>query len=339
MSCHFEGGVAANVPFSTGMQPGGGLKTSHSWSGSMPNSTTDQGANNPFGLRTSDQVSDANVITQLGTYGFCSVSPTTYTSKSSCTSNGGTWTAQVVCSTCHSVMAQTNAPWDPGAAPVVTGTATGGSTTSVADSNQSWTPNAWVGYYVKMTSGSNNRVIQHIAGNTSTTLTLAQGASFPSAVVSGNTYGIMPAGKHFMREANSQSEMCEDCHYYRSAAWTTLSDVKTYDGNKKSHPVAKNLTTDVANPDLFIGAVPYEPKCAAACSNSAWTTVGACTGNGGTWDPQYCRQTGSPRYHQNGGADTNSTNNIVFDADGKIRCMSCHGVHYTDSKSRTVDKP
>lgn len=338
LSCHYSGGRASDLPFSSAMQPSGNLKTSHSWSGSMPNSSNDQGVNNPYGLRTSDQLSNSMVSGQLSAFGLCSINPTVNTQKTTCQNAGGVWTAQAVCSVCHSVMSHSGNPWDPAAtAPVDTGTATGGSTTMVIDGSKSWTSNQWAGYYVRMTSSPNLGLVQHIAGNTGTTLTFMPGAALGHAVSSGNTYEIESRGRHFLRTNNDLNQLCEDCHYYRSPA--ALTDVKIYDGNKKSHPVAKNLTTDVANPDLFIGAVPYEPKCSAACSNSAWTTVGACTGNGGTWDPQYCRQTGSPRYHQNGGADTNSTNNIVFDADGKIRCMSCHGVHYSDSKSSTVERP
>lgn len=120
--------------------------------------------------------------------------------------------------------------------------------------------------------------------------------------------------KHFMRSNNDLNQMCVDCHYY---SVNTSNDVKVYDGTRKNHPIVKNLTSDVSNPARFIGAAPYEPNCKGAA----------------------CAQTGSPRYHQNGGSDTNTTNNIVFDAQGKIRCLSCHGVHYTDSNSTTVDQP
>lgn len=361
MSCHISGGIARNKPFSTSMQPAGALKTSHSWNGSMPNSANDQGTGNPYGLRTDDQVAASGLKTKLGSFGTCSngtdttkaacesnascsnslyttqetctangtcdISPYTYTTELSCTSNGGvwnactwtphtpgTWTAQVVCSTCHAVMSQTNSPWDPFATPAISGTATGGSMSTVSDSTKSWAANQWSGYYVLVPNNSTG-VIHQIGGNTASTLTLANGENFSSAVSAGTTYGIQAKGRHFMRTNNDLNQMCEDCHYYRTAG--ALTDVKIYDGTRKSHPVMKNISTDVANASLFVGTAPYEPNCKDAS----------------------CAQTGAPRYQLNGGSDTNLRNNIVFDSNGKIRCLSCHGMHYTDSMTSTVNQP
>ncbi len=131
----------------------------------------------------------------------------------------------------------------------------------------------------------------------------------PNAPASGS-------GRHFQSTGNDLSQMCEDCHAYRKPA-TTGTDVRTYDGNKKSHPVMKIFssaggeTPDVTNPNQF-NAAPYEPL---------WNNT---------------QQTGS-RYHQNGGSDTDTTNNIVVDSSKQIRCLSCHGAHYTDSDSATTD--
>lgn len=38
-------------------------------------------------------------------------------------------------------------------------------------------------------------------------------------------------------------------------------------------------------------------------------------------------------------SDGNVTNDFVLGAGGVVRCTSCHGVHYTDSNSGTVDGP
>jgi predicted CXXCH cytochrome family protein len=368
MSCHISGGVARNKPFSTSMQPAGASKSSHSWSGSMPNSANDQGGSNPYGLRTDDQVADSGLKTQIGRFGTCSngadttkaacasdgscstplyttqatctangtcnISTYTYTTELSCQSNGGVWTAntwtphtpgiwtaQVVCSTCHAVMSQAYSPWDPFATPAVSGTATGGSPSTVSDSTKSWTVNQWAGYYVLVPNNSTG-VIYQIGGNTAGILTLANGETFVNAVSAGTTYGIQAKGRHYMRTDNDLNQMCEDCHYYRTPAsvpqgGVSQTDVRTWDGNKKSHPVMKNISTDVANASLFVGTAPYEPNCTDAS----------------------CAQTGAPRYQLNGGSDANPSNNIVFDSNGKIRCLSCHGIHYTDSNSSTVDKP
>lgn len=328
MSCHYNGGIAGNLPFSSAMEPGGSLRTSHSWSGVMPDTLNDQGANNAFGLRRDDQVVSSLLQNELGTFGNCS-NPA-YTTRSSCNSGGGTWTADVVCSTCHSVMFQTYTPWDPQSAPGVAGTASGGSTTTLTDTTQSWTTNQWAGYYLEMTGGANNGKIEVISSNTGNTLTLAKGMTFSYAVAAGDTYGIASTGRHFMRTNNDTNQMCTDCHYYRSAAYLSSvpaacssatdkekCNLETWDGNVKSHPVGMNLTTDVTNASLFVGAAPYEPDCKGAG----------------------CAETGPPRYDLNGGTDTNLTDNVVLDSNGRIRCLSCHGVHYTDSNSATVDQP
>lgn len=359
LSCHFSGGIAGKKHFLTSMQPSGALKTSHSWSGVMPNSANNQGANNPYGLRTDDQVVNAALKVQLAKYGNCSngvdgskancvmigsCSVATYTTQATCTANGtcskttyktqatclanagvwttnvwtphtpAIWTATVVCSTCHASMSQIIAPWDPLATPSVTGVATGGSKTSLIDSTKSWTQNQWAGYYVRVPNTVSG-VIQVIGSNTANTLNWISGEAYVTAIAAGTTYGIQATGKHFMRMSNDLNQMCEDCHFYRTAA--QLTNVKIYDGTKKSHPVVMNISTDVSNGLLFVGTAPFEPNCKGAA----------------------CAQTGSPRYNLNGGADTNSTNNIVLDSAGKIRCLSCHGVHWTDSNSSTVDKP
>lgn len=69
----------------------------------------------------------------------------------------------------------------------ITGTATGGSTTTLVDSGKSWTTNQWLGYYVFV--GSQTAVI---VSNTATTLNLVDldGNALGSAISSGNTYQI-----------------------------------------------------------------------------------------------------------------------------------------------------
>ena len=42
-----------------------------------------------------------------------------------------------------------------------------------------------------------------------------------------------------------------------------------------------------------------------------------------------------------GGADFdgNPSNDLSFDANGNIHCLTCHGVHFADSNSTSVDGP
>jgi hypothetical protein len=116
------------------------------------------------------------------------------------------------------------------------------------------------------------------------------------------------AGRHFVRVPNDYNQLCEDCHYYRTQP-STQTNVRTYTGKPTSHPVTVNLA------GASYHAVPLEPQAAA-------------------WAPQP-----GTRYALNGGTDTNLTNNLVMDPSSQIRCLTCHGVHYTDSNSATVDQP
>lgn len=125
------------------------------------------------------------------------------------------------------------------------------------------------------------------------------------------------SGRNFQRISNDMNQICEDCHYYRAPA-TSGTDVRTWDGNKKSHPVKKIFTNDIGRnvwDTTQFNNVPLEP----ASANWAWQSGG--------------------RYHLNGGSDNNVTNNIVVDSSKQIRCLSCHGIHYSDSSSGTIDGP
>lgn len=219
----------------------------------------------------------------------------------------------VTCSACHDQHSQNAAPWDPFAGG---GTATSGTASVVKDNRQGWTPNQWAGNYVKMTGGANLNQVAQIAFNTYSSLTLV--TPFTAPVAAGDPY-IIARGRHFQRSANSLNQACEDCHYYRSPA-SGQTDVETWTGKPLSHPVGKVFTSangetpNVADPSQFNSA-PLKP----AFDN--WSA-----------------QTGG-RYQYNRGSDTNSTNNLVVDPTGQVRCLSCHGIHYTDSDSGTVDQP
>lgn len=71
------------------------------------------------------------------------------------------------------------------------GTATGGSTTTLVHSGKTWGTNQWAGFYLKITSGSASGQLKKITGNTNNTLTV--GVAFSVAVASGNGYQIIPA--------------------------------------------------------------------------------------------------------------------------------------------------
>ena len=121
----------------------------------------------------------------------------------------------------------------------------------------------------------------------------------------------VPAGEPGLRATSMPwDKFCRDCH--RSWVMTHDTDlvsgggVRNWDGNFKSHPVGVGLG---ANGLTYDRTQPLD-------------------GNG---------------LAQSGGAspdvDGNPSNDLAFDGDGNVQCLSCHGVHYADSNTLTVDAP
>jgi predicted CXXCH cytochrome family protein len=110
------------------------------------------------------------------------------------------------------------------------------------------------------------------------------------------------AGRHFQRLDNDTNYMCRNCHSDKN-----MTSVRTWTGANLSHPVGVAMPQDSAK---FHDA-PREPN--------------------GSY------QTGGPRYAGNGTGDTNSSNNLILDANRQVQCSSCHNVHYADSDPNTVD--
>ena len=111
-------------------------------------------------------------------------------------------------------------------------------------------------------------------------------------------------------DIHSADTFCRDCH--RDWVMTHDTDrvggggVRTWDGNFKSHPVGVGLGTN----------------------GRGYDRVEPLDGNG---------------LAQNGtgpaDADGNATNDLRLDPAGNVQCLSCHGVHYADSNTTTVDGP
>ena len=117
------------------------------------------------------------------------------------------------------------------------------------------------------------------------------------------------SGRHFQRMPNDLNQLCEDCHYYRVQTHTTVEGPG--DGIKVfSHPVGQALN---ANAKGYDRAAPLDVNGVA--------------------------QSGA-RFAVSGAGDTNDTNNLVVESTtNKVRCLSCHNVHYTDSNGFTLDGP
>ncbi|UCG78636.1 MAG: cytochrome c3 family protein, partial [Nitrospirota bacterium] len=280
MNCHISTAPndAANKPFADAMYTTNGI--SHPWGApiAMPG-TSDP--NNTGGLRATADLSSVAIKTFLTHY-----------------------SDEPMCSVCHDLHSQRNASFNPNNED--SGTATGGSLNTVADTSKAWTVDAWIGYSVEMTGGLNVGEVRKIQSNTGTVLTAA--SDFTNPVAASDTYKIY--GGDFQKIPNDLNQLCEDCHYYRTVASGNTA-VRTYDGNKLSHPVGTNL--------------------ASAGDTSQFLSVPA--------DANYNAQTGPPRYSGDGAGDTNDTNNLIYDGTGNIGCMTCHNVHYADSDGSTDDTP
>ncbi len=95
------------------------------------------------------------------------------------------------------------------------------------------------------------------------------------------------------------ARFCRDCH----RDWAMdHAGARTYTGAYRSHPVGVSLNANAAGYDR---ATPLD-------------------GNG---------------LAQGGAGDGNATNDLRLDAGGRVQCLSCHGVHYADGNTLTVDRP
>jgi predicted CXXCH cytochrome family protein len=301
LSCHNDTGIAAGKPFNDTMQAIPGTSgSSHRWDVlidcAVPGTC---GPNSRYGLRQPAADPDNPVFPT-------EIQNTTLNIMLKKYDN------VVTCSTCHNQHLQSSASFDPFEEDSGTTSTGAGDNLTVIDNTKTWTEDEWQGFAVEITSGPIAGEIRRIASNTATgTLTVEE--AFSQAVGSGVTYQIF--GGNFQRLDNDMAQLCEDCHYYRTLQ-AGQTNVRVFDGKKKSHPIGIVFPTGISNDPTRFNTEPREPA-------------------GANWAPQ----TGAPRYHLNGGTDTNATNNVVFDSTQKIRCLTCHGMHYVDSDENTVDQP
>jgi hypothetical protein len=107
--------------------------------------------------------------------------------------------------------------------PTASGTATGGSTTTLVDSSKSWAPNQWAGYFVcDLTQGETPLV----ASNTANTLTFFQ--AVPQAAAAGDSYLIVPdsiyTSFHVSMETVNEVLNCGSPTLYTLAVYNLAAD-------------------------------------------------------------------------------------------------------------------
>jgi predicted CXXCH cytochrome family protein len=229
---------------------------------------------------------------------------------------------KVVCSTCHDQHAATSANGGTSRTSAAKKITALGSTGTLA-SGGSYTGASGVWYLVEIQSPGGTGVATFRWSKDSGTTWMASGVLTGGGVVLNNGVTVtfangtgptqFAAGERwefyaawpFLRvkvdqgDNASSDKFCRDCH----SSWVMdHSGVNVYTGAAKSHPVGIALNANAAGYDR---AVPLD-------------------GNGA---------------QQGAGGDTNASNNLKLDASGRIQCLTCHGVHYTDSNTLSEDGP
>lgn len=163
-----------------------------------------------------------------------------------------------------------------------------------------WNGSAWVAYASNPRTA--NTAAQALNDGANVTVTFTGGAG---TFVAGNRYYFY-VSYPFLRVAldsgdnTAGTKFCRDCH----GAWTMdHTNLEDTDGTKiMGHPVGVALN---ANARGYDRAAPLD-------------------GNG---------------LAQAGDRDTNPSNDLKLDAGNRVQCTTCHGLHYADSNTTTVDGP
>jgi len=104
------------------------------------------------------------------------------------------------------------------AASFASGTATGGTTTTLVNSGKNWNTNQWANYQVRFTGGTGKGQIAKIASNTATTLTISTVAVAPDATT---TYSIEGDDDAFYLMGNNAVTLYK--YIVSTNTWSTLT--------------------------------------------------------------------------------------------------------------------
>jgi len=222
----------------------------------------------------------------------------------------------IICSTCHN---QHSADSAFGGTPRVGNpkplTALGSTGAVTAGGTFSGPSGVW--YLIEISTGGNENNAQfHYSKDNGISFFATRSVGVDVALDSGVTVSFgagsyvvgerweFSAAWPFLRAAldsgGAGSALCRDCHRSWEMDHTA---VETWDGTPRSHPVGVALN---ANGKGYDRAVPLD-------------------GNGAV--------------QGTAGVDANPTNDLVLDASGHVQCLTCHGVHFVDSNTLTVDLP
>ncbi|KAF0217382.1 MAG: fibronectin type III domain-containing [Geobacteraceae bacterium] len=140
-----------------------------------------------------------------------------------------------------------------------TAAGSGSSTTQLVDSANTWGTDWTQGYYVMMTSGSNNGHARRITGKTATALTVD---AFPSPIVVGDTYLIAPPAKvasYFgtaVGSGSSATQLVDTASWWGATNYTGYYLMMTSRDNAgKVRKITGNTPTSVTVSPAFDSAI------------------------------------------------------------------------------------
>lgn len=123
------------------------------------------------------------------------------------------------------------------------GTATGGSTTTIVNNAKNWTTNQWTNYQVRITAGTGIGQISTIISNTATTLTIAAGATIDSTSV----YEITANDDNIYFLGNASATMYK--YSISSNTWKVMSPT-TARGGVPGTGLSANICYKSGDPNL-----------------------------------------------------------------------------------------
>lgn len=157
-----------------------------------------------------------------------------------------------------------------------TGTASGGTTTTLVDSARggartAWTANQWKGAYARINNngGLNDNITRRVLSNTADTLTLS--SAFPAAVASGDTYYVYVGGT---ATAGTTTTITDTAQNWTSNQWAGYYVKVAISGENYSRKILSNTATvlTIVGGDPFPEAVPVSSQ--YSIDNVIWKGAG-----------------------------------------------------------------
>lgn len=197
---------------------------------------------------------------------------------------------------------------------------TNGTSTQLTDTSNPWGAADLKNLYIRFTSGTNAEEYREISTNTTTTVSWT--TSLPNIVAAGDAYVIevVQSAKATSGKATSGTTLC-------------MTDTN------------KTPDFDSTYQNLYIYFLPrYIADGGSAVNPHIGKRIISASGKTICWATEFTNSVGIDDPYVID-ADGNPTNNFRFDnngtpsfTSGKVYCLTCHGMHWTDSDQGTYDR-